>query len=64
MSVRSVWLAAGSGSFGPLTQAILATQIPDQAAQQFGFVPSTAFWDAIVNAISSLEQGVIALQRG
>jgi hypothetical protein len=52
------WLANGTSGFGPLTQAILATQNPTQTVtEMYGIVPTQAFWRAVVNAIASLESG-------
>ena len=54
--VISEWIADGPSGFGPLTQAILATQNPVPASQ-VGIVASQAFWRAVVNAIAALESG-------
>jgi hypothetical protein len=52
--VISQWIADGPSSFGPLTQAILATQNPTVAAQ-VGIVRTDAYERAILDAISGLE---------
>lgn len=48
------WIADGPGAFGPLTQAILETQNPTEAAE-VGIVRTDAYDRAVLNAIAGLE---------
>jgi hypothetical protein len=52
--VVSLWLANGGDAsvFGPLTQAILATQNATQV-ESVGLVPSQSFLKSLVNAATS-----------
>lgn len=64
--VFTTYLNSGAGSFGPLTQAILATfNTSQQAVVMYGPAPQNqqAAWRALLNAVNALEQSVIALQN-